>query len=658
MEFDYIYRTNLSSFIDFNKAYDYLKKNYFEYAGCSVGYDEHRQVCFGAGCGFILSKKATRTLVNNQHFLEYGSRPDDVAIGYVLREIYDIHQITRPDIVELDNPIFTEENSNFHFRCKSDLAHTKTVAILEKLLIKIYKLLPLHNPLINLEKSTKNTGRLTTVISSVNNNPNYYMFIPKQIFFWGTFGIRFIAIFAGEKIPPELMDYKDNIILWNRNTDLNSIYLGQNLRMYYASLLKLPDDEVVMITDMDMLPTNISYYATGIENISKEVFICYRFILEHSKILMCYNAAHPDTWAKIFDVYSEFSIERQLTENYNKEYTGVHGSIGWYTDEQVLYKKLEKYPHVAILNKHINRLHSDEYYDRLSRGDTHFIHEYDDAHFHTDYFINKDLILDAEKQLKNIFKEYHGLENLKNIKNIVSFDTVSVIIPTYNRFNYLLNAIKSVQQQTYTRIEIIVVNDCSTDPRYYSHDFGKDVTVIHLKENTKQTIGFACAGHVRNEGIKVATGKYIAFLDDDDIWFPNKLELQLRKMEETKCKMSCTEGILGEGPYNKDCGYPKYNSEYWFECLKQIYQSKNSKALNNGFPDVWSLYFMKIHNCVICSSVVVEKSILEKINNMNILKNGMEDYDCWLRIATHTNCCYVKDVCFYYDNGHADGRNY
>lgn len=57
-----------------------------------------------------------------------------------------------------------------------------------------------------------------------------------------------------------MLKYKDNIVLWNRNQDVNSAFLGQNLRMFYPALLNLPDDEMVMMTDMDMLPTNFVYY--------------------------------------------------------------------------------------------------------------------------------------------------------------------------------------------------------------------------------------------------------------------------------------------------------------------------------------------------------------------------------------------------------------
>lgn len=236
-------------------------------------------------------------------------------------------------------------------------------------------------------------------------------------------------------------------------------------------------------------------------------------------------------------------------------------------------------------------------------------------------------------------------------------DLVSVIIPTFNRFKYLLNTIKSVKEQTYTNIEIIVVNDRSTEKEYYEYDWeGNNIKIIHLEENSKKKFGFACAGYVRNQGIECSKGKYIAFCDDDDIWFPSKIQLQLNAMKESNCKMSCTDGLIGNGIYDSNKNYKKYNSEYYFDKLKKFY--KKSKLLKNGFPKIWDLGFLKIHNCVICSSVVVEKDILNKINNMKHVKNGIEDYDCWLRILEHTNCVYVEDICFYYDGKHGDGQNY
>jgi len=238
-------------------------------------------------------------------------------------------------------------------------------------------------------------------------------------------------------------------------------------------------------------------------------------------------------------------------------------------------------------------------------------------------------------------------------------DKISVIIPTYNRFKYLLNTIKSVKEQTYSNIEIIVVNDSSTEKEYYDYDwYSNDIKIIHLKQNSKDIFGYACAGFVRNKGIEISSGKYIAFCDDDDIWFPNKITLQIKAMIETGCKMSSTDGLIGYGIFNPTKSYKKYNDEYYYKQIQNIYNIKGSNLLNSGFPIIWNLNFLKIYNCVICSSVVIEKTILDKINNMKNLKNDQEDYDCWLRALKHTDSVYVKDICFYYDNGHGYGRNY
>jgi GT2 family glycosyltransferase len=77
--------------------------------------------------------------------------------------------------------------------------------------------------------------------------------------------------------------------------------------------------------------------------------------------------------------------------------------------------------------------------------------------------------------------------------------SVSVIIPTYNRFEYLQNAIASVKNQTYKNIEIIVVNDNSSQPDYYTQKL-EGVTMIHLDQNSRVKKGYPCAGYVRNQG--------------------------------------------------------------------------------------------------------------------------------------------------------------
>jgi len=235
-------------------------------------------------------------------------------------------------------------------------------------------------------------------------------------------------------------------------------------------------------------------------------------------------------------------------------------------------------------------------------------------------------------------------------------DLVSIVIPTFNDEKYLKDSLDDMINQTYKNIEIIVVNNCSTEKEYYRYNWkDQGINIIHLDKPTSEIFGYTCVAHVRNTGIEKSSGKYIAFCDDDDIWFPYKLELQINAMKRSGCKMSCTDGLWGEGEYDKNGRYSIYNAVFFYNILKDKY--KNTNFLDNGFPEIWDLEFLKIHNCVICSSVIMEKSILDIIGNMKCIKS-CEDYDCWLRALNHTNIIYLKDICFYYDGGHGYGQNY
>lgn len=233
---------------------------------------------------------------------------------------------------------------------------------------------------------------------------------------------------------------------------------------------------------------------------------------------------------------------------------------------------------------------------------------------------------------------------------------VSVVIPTFNRFEYLLNAIESVNLQDYENLEIIVVNDASTQKEYYEYDFKKNIKKIDLDINFKEKFGFPTDA-VRNEGVKIASGKYIAFLDDDDIWLENKINIQVDKMESNKIKFSSTEGFFGNGVFDKTKNYQLYNSKKFYKKIK--YKYKNTKYYKNfEYPEIWDLDFIKIHNCIITSSVMVEKDLFDSIGGFNALPNGVGDYDCWLRLLKNTNLMYINEPLFYYDGSHGSGRNY
>jgi hypothetical protein len=240
--------------------------------------------------------------------------------------------------------------------------------------------------------------KLTTVLASVNNNRDYYLFIPKQIIFWGKFGIKFIAIFIGDRIPEEISHCSNNIILWNNNLDINTAFVAQNLRIYYPALLDMSCDELVMITDMDMLPMSSKYYCSGLENFNIDDFIYYRHI-DGNQIYMCYNAAHPSVWKKVFNINNEEDIKIKIYETYNKSYNGVPGSKEWFIDQELMYTNLIKYPNLKVLNRPIRRLETWDYINHIKNKHINFIRYYDDAHFHRSYIKNQLLILDAEKKI-------------------------------------------------------------------------------------------------------------------------------------------------------------------------------------------------------------------------------------------------------------------
>ena len=248
-------------------------------------------------------------------------------------------------------------------------------------------------------------------------------------------------------------------------------------------------------------------------------------------------------------------------------------------------------------------------------------------------------------------------------------DKVSVIIPTYNRFDYLMNTIKSVQNQTYKNIEIIVVNDGSNEEAYYNYDWGT-IKIIHLPENTRKKFGYPCVGHVINKGIEAMTGEYFATCDDDDSWFPWKLANQINAMKKTGCKMSCTEGIAGNGMYNKNKVYEKLISNIHYELVKQYHHIPLGDLFGNRkyiIPNIWTYDFLKKYNFMIACSVVIHKDIIKKIGKQLEIKMGGTkingeivhiDYDYWLRVLKHTNCVFLPQVCVYYDLGHGGGKKY
>lgn len=117
---------------------------------------------------------------------------------------------------------------------------------------------------------------------------------------------------------------------------------------------------------------------------------------------------------------------------------------------------------------------------------------------------------------------------------------VSIITPAYNSERFIADMIESVIAQSYTNWELLITDDCS-----------KDSTATIVKEYSEKDsrIKYFClpcnsgAGVARNNSIKIANGRYIAFLDSDDMWDPKKLELQLSFMDRKQCGMSYSSNL-------------------------------------------------------------------------------------------------------------------
>ncbi len=189
---------------------------------------------------------------------------------------------------------------------------------------------------------------------------------------------------------------------------------------------------------------------------------------------------------------------------------------------------------------------------------------------------------------------------------------VSVVIPTYNRANELARALASLQAQTFSNWEALVIDNCSVDNTDdIVHRF-TDPRIKLLKINNNGVIAVS-----RNIGIHEAAGEFIAFLDSDDWWKPEKLWLSIEALS------------AGADIVYHDLWSVTKNSQRLY--LKKI----TTRTLKSPvFHDLLSN-----GNCINNSSVVVKKKILIAIAGMSedLDLVAAEDYDCWLRIAKVTN---------------------
>lgn len=180
--------------------------------------------------------------------------------------------------------------------------------------------------------------------------------------------------------------------------------------------------------------------------------------------------------------------------------------------------------------------------------------------------------------------------------------TVSIIVPVFNSSGYVANCIESLSNQTYKDIEIIVVDDCSLDDSV--------TKVQNLMNNDPRiklyTNDFNCGvAKTRNVGIGHSKGRFLAFCDSDDIWYPGKLEIQIEALSKSDAVM----------------------------CHCSSYYVNNKKNLMKTIPIV-KINDMKVRNWIGNSTAIIDKSKTTKIVQSC---NKHEDYEMWCKILGNSN---------------------
>lgn len=185
-------------------------------------------------------------------------------------------------------------------------------------------------------------------------------------------------------------------------------------------------------------------------------------------------------------------------------------------------------------------------------------------------------------------------------------DLVSIIMPSYNTGGYIKNSIESVLAQTYENWELIIVDDCSTDDTDSIVGQLSDKRIRYLKN--KKNSGAAIS---RNYALREAKGRWIAFLDSDDLWLPEKLEKQIAFMENNGYSFSYTDYKIRWNGKNED---------------PRVYTG----------PDVVNRKRMYRYCYFSTITVMYDRNVVGLIQIADIKKNN--DYAMWLQIIEKTNC--------------------
>ena len=208
---------------------------------------------------------------------------------------------------------------------------------------------------------------------------------------------------------------------------------------------------------------------------------------------------------------------------------------------------------------------------------------------------------------------------------------VSAVIPTFNRAQKVVAAIESVRAQTWTDLEIIVVDDGSTDGTVDAIESIADHNFPHLGERPAIRYVYQTnkgPSYARNTGIEAARGDWIAFLDSDDIWFPEKIERQLRAIEQFK-------GQCGACISNARLISAHMDTTTFSAAEKRFYQPVGS------FPQATAALVASLGGIWI-QTLLARRDLVNQIGGFDTDLDFAEDQDFLFRLSLATCFCYVN----------------
>lgn len=232
------------------------------------------------------------------------------------------------------------------------------------------------------------------------------------------------------------------------------------------------------------------------------------------------------------------------------------------------------------------------------------------------------------------------------------YDLVSIIMPSYNTAQYIADSIRSVQAQTYKNWELLIVDDCSSDN---SDDvvapFLSDARIRYLKNEVN---GGAAVS--RNYALREAKGRWIAFLDSDDLWHPEKLERQILFMEKENCHFSYTYyqeideasqplGVTVQGPRHiTKAGMLRF---CWPGCLTVMYDAQEIGLLqipdirkNNDYA-MW-LYVIDKADCYLLPEILASyRRRSGSISNQSYVKLIKWHYRLFRQVRKESACLSI-----------------